>query len=526
MSLKQPLLESIPHEGGGDQLELLGVHRINMLFPLAANVSLLLYILLLCLIYSITNPDQWAYLPDTERHAAFAAFLILLVSNILGSSRFVFQRKFKRHMSGIVYASMLTQGIAMTTNLMLAFLPTLALVDPVTHSRVFLIRWCEWIPLAGLMTFLSEGVGISKATNGVKKASLASIAQSLSCVSGIVFPFCSCLSSWLLWLTFSLSTFLSLFPRVRAKWRLYLEATNRQGSSFVEKEELCRYRYSFLLMLICSLVWAVLVLLYFLNILAHHYLRDNRYMKIESLAMVLDTAFDVLAKAIYLKLVNDVHFAVFDSEGRAQRQLHELRNLISVLWDASSDAIVISARQGDKVTSLLSPSFLKLIDVTLPANIADRKGVALMIETERFANTQNPQEGFDVISGAYVDCFEVPLGGLFEESILAEISTSTARELESSGQLIAAAWEHAQKSQMETILVFELPQRQCEVKVSPHRRDTFVAIVRDVTERYMRIEAERKAHQEAAARQRDAQSVRHLCATRQSHSALRLTVTF
>jgi hypothetical protein len=44
--------------------------------------------------------------------------------------------------------------------------------------------------------------------------------------------------------------------------------------------------------------------------------------------------------------------------------------------------------------------------------------------------------------------------------------------------------------------------------VSPHSESTLVAVVRDVTERHRRMEAERQAHLETVARQKDAQSVR------------------
>lgn len=73
--------------------------------------------------------------------------------------------------------------------------------------------------------------------------------------------------------------------------------------------------------------------------------------------------------------------------------------------------------------------------------------------------------------------------------------------------LIYAAWMHAELSSSEAVLMFQLGDRRCEVKVSPHTDEMLVAVIRDVTERYKRLEAERKAHVEMVARQKDAQSV-------------------
>ena len=530
-------------------LELLAVHRINRMFPVAANLSLAVYLLLLGSVYYFTPREQWQYLPEPERQAAWMAFMILVVSNALIVSRFAFHRKWKRHMGGIVYASMLCQGVAIVTNWLLACAPTVVLIDPITHSRVFLIRWCEWIPLAGLMTFFSEGVDITKETGGVKRAVFTSLSQSLSCLCGLLFPLCPNGGVWLCCLSVSIANFSVIFPRVAVKREVYREQRARFGhSSLVEREELDRLRFAYELMQVCAGVWAGLVIMYFGNFAAHRLLPEGHFLRYPSLAMVVDTTFDVAAKAIYLKLIVDIHFAVFDAEGRAQRQLGELRNLISVLWDASSDAIVISARHGHKVTSLLSPSFLKLVDVLPPPELQHRKSIALLIETEKHGgksgaaaaaaatdptpqstpppqlqrqqshpqHLQSPDMKDDddglvvVLSCSYVDCAEIPYGGLLRESILLEVSSPQAREWQASG-LIAAAWQHAEQSDSEVILMYQFQEeRKCEVKVSPHTDNTLVAIVRDVTERYKRMEAERKAHSETVARQKDAQSVRRV----------------
>jgi hypothetical protein len=420
-------------------------------------------------------------------------------------------------MGGIVYASVVTQSVAICTNLLLAFAPTIVAVDNVTQSRVFLLRWCEWIPLGGLMTFLSEGVGMPK-RKGLQRAVLISLSQSLSCLGGMIFPFCPGLWSWSFWMSVSLVTYLAMFERVHAKRSLYLAERSKTGSSFIDKEQLDRMEFAYQLIAVCTVVWTILVVIYFINVALHWYLPSSHpwLQQDWSLAMLGDTCFDVLAKGIYMKLIVDVHFCVFDAEGRAQRQLGELRNLMGVLWDSSSDAIVISARSGDRVTSLMSPSFLPLVNLSLPDTIRNRRGVALLLETERRGGEadsgENPQGAtnhFEIVSGSYIDCTDMPYGGLRGESVLAEVNLADANAVQAS-DLIYAAWNHTGRSSSESILMFQFADRRCEVKVSPHTDSTLVAVVRDVTERFKRLEAERKAHFETMARQKDAQSVRRM----------------
>jgi hypothetical protein len=511
--------------GDDENSTLLGLNQVNQMFSKAANLALATYVCLVALVFGLTPAEKVEYLPPQERHAAAVALVVLVVAFILAMTRFAFTStndSWRQHMGGIVYASMVTQTVAIMTNAMLAFAPTVVLIDPVTHSRVFMLRWCEWIPLSGLMTFLSEGVAMPK-RSGLRSAILIALSQSISCVCGIVFPLCRGPVSWGLWMTLSMVTYLAMFERVYTKRRMYLAERNKTGSTFIDKEQLDRMQFAYQLIAVCSTVWTILVVIYFVNMLLHWYLpRDHPLMQQDwSLAMLCDTCFDVIAKAIYMKLIVDVHFCVFDAEGRAQRQLWELRNLMSVLWDSSSDAIVISARSGDKVTSLLSPSLLNLVDLPIPDRIAQRKGVALLIETERnpgIRSGENPQgeRAYEITSCSYIDCSGVPYGSLRGESLLEEPSF-TRNDGDGKGpsgiaaqasELVCAVWNHASRSMVESILMYQLSDRRCEIKVSPHTDDMLVAVIRDVTERFKRLEAERKAHFEAVARQKDAQSVR------------------
>jgi hypothetical protein len=147
---------------------LYGVNQVSKMFARAANLALATYLALLALVYKVLTPqDELKHLEPQERQAASVAALVLAVAFLLVNSRFVFfagrrNHAWRQRMGGIVYAALVTQLCSIATNVLLAYTRNAAMVDPVTRSRVFLLRWCEWIPLRcalgpGLLSLLSHG---------------------------------------------------------------------------------------------------------------------------------------------------------------------------------------------------------------------------------------------------------------------------------------------------------------------------------------------------------------------------------
>jgi hypothetical protein len=143
---------------------LYGVNQVSKMFSLAANLALATYLTLVALVYKVLTPqDELKYLEPQERQAATIAALVLAVAFILVNSRFVFftgrrSKPWRQRMGGIVYSALVVQSCAIMTNVLLAYTPNAAMIDPVTKSRVFLLRWCEWVPLSGCHTFSRVGV--------------------------------------------------------------------------------------------------------------------------------------------------------------------------------------------------------------------------------------------------------------------------------------------------------------------------------------------------------------------------------
>ena len=382
------------------QLPLRDASDVDNLIAHVTTYSLLIWLGMLAAVYGMT--DEWHYLERDEQQAATLAATCLGISTLMLLVPHVAQR---RSFSSIVVAAIVIQIIAFFTNVLLAWMPVPVATDPFTQVPVYLLRWVEWTPLAGFMTFLTEAVALRQHSDGLKWPLLLSCAQTLSVVCGLLLPFCPNTAAWCLCMILSFLTFSTMFPRCFCKYRM-LKRTER-GSTFSSMEYFDRLQFAFRLLLACTVVWSVLVLLYFFNMIVYQFVDETHWYRQKPVIMIADTVFDVLAKGLYMKLIVDVHAAVFDRHQRAHRQLNELRCLMGVLWESSSDAICMSVphhSDGNKITSMLSPSFLELVGATLPLNLASKQSVAMMLETQH--SGRRLKGGYqlpEILSAYYVD---------------------------------------------------------------------------------------------------------------------------
>ena len=167
---------------------------------------------------------------------------------------------------------------------------------------------------------------------------------------------------------------------------------------------------------------------------------------------------------------------------------------------------------------MISPSFCTLLGAKLPQAVLDhRKSAALIIETDSLRlDDGNPQTGeARVVLANYVDSAELPYGGALRNAILAVIEPSSLL-VEAARTILSHTWKvptepayHRPegKSHLVSLLMDKVDgsgELNCEIKVSRQSDASLVAVVRDVTERYIRFEAERRVHAEVLARQREA----------------------
>jgi hypothetical protein len=175
------------------------------------------------------------------------------------------------------------------------------------------MRWCEWVPLSGFMTFLSEGIVIhrdKKSNCSLNYAVAASLCQTLSCITGgILVAYCPGPVSWTFNMTISVLMWTVMFPRVYIKRNNFKRFKEQYGQSFVHRESCDRHMFSYGLISTCTVVWTFLCVIYLVNALFHAYYPDHKW-NVHSPAMIADTTFDVTAKAFYMRCILEVHFAV------------------------------------------------------------------------------------------------------------------------------------------------------------------------------------------------------------------------
>ena len=143
---------------------------------------------------------------------------------------------------------------------------------------------------------------------------------------------------------------------------------------------ICRYMWemlSFRLLLSCSVLWTILVMAYFCYTLGPILFPSVKFFQLPYLSMVVESIIDVLYKALYMIVVADVNEMIFDPKARTGRRLEELRQMIGVVWENSSDVICISVKgaTGD-VTTLLSPTYLKLYSGSAVTHEKDEKNAS------------------------------------------------------------------------------------------------------------------------------------------------------
>ena len=272
----------------------------------------------------------------------------------------------------------------------------------------------------------------------------------------------------------------------------------------------------------------VLVGLYFTNMIIHLALPSDHWLRFSSLEMSCDTLADVLTKVMYTRILVDSYQSVFATDLRTMRQLSELKQLMSLLWASSSDVIVISTKvSAHKNVTMLSPSYLALVGSEPPkmALNADgyQKAPALALETDRGKLKSAYYVDTSILSGGAPNLDNQLLHIDLEDNVIQQALRITnaawatrnsqrlneplrtisinckedsSRDSKDSNQKGAATKSSGEDNGDGSKII-------CEMKVSGFNKQTAVAVVRDVTERYRRFEAESRAHTETIARQRD-----------------------
>ena len=551
-TLRKSYRTSSPQQGIVDPLSVISldddVANVDALLFRASTYSVITWIGLIFFAYWITPPEQIEWLEGTERNAALVELSILSTAvamkhgplfwemNLFGTAPSL-ESRHRRSMigslriSGILAGGLVVQVIAVATMIIMVSFPVPVLIDPILKSRVHLIRWCEWTPLAGLMTLMTECIDApeydgEKLTQPWKKKILISALESISTFCGFIFPFCDNLIVWSVTMIISCVFYSTIIFRYFEKRRLF--RTVKRGRSVDEIELYDRARMSLSLHGMCCVAWTGITFMYFITSAGHFFVPKSWTLFHDTAVTMIGECFmDLVAKILYMALILEAHVAAFDEAKRANRRLAELRNTMSVVWENSSDTIAISVRKASgNVSTMISPSFFQ------PALIA-RQEVnidnisAVLLEIGNINTTNNRRDSI-------TDCSKVDprdLNGIgiriIQKADFADIDLHSARRTNkfeplsrndpmtpraiSFVDMLSRAWRTNMDElvfEHDAILQAGSSRTKFEVKLTRLEENAVVIVIRDVSERYRRFEAEKRFVFETTARQKDAEANR------------------
>jgi len=570
--------------------------------------ALVVWALLTALSYAL-HWESLERLTGAERKAPTLACLFLGMTCVTTVIPIVLKGK-KRSHSGVLFAALVVQFIAFLTDFMLAFIPVPICIHPFSGTRIYLLRWCEWSPLAFVMTFLTEccraspseielqdqrnscGERISHLLSSIREHNaITSINHTANASGDNTSPrgdsdrdlqmehsleesrrnrkrevelhvMEDLRPSYVLAYSQGLSTFCGwLFPHLHNVWvhaavmviscllfSKILIRTYERGqalkkmkvSESVGEIELYNWaRLSHQLQRTCAILWTVLVICYFFYTFGPMFFTSAVF-QTSSLPMMVECVIDVVYKAIYMLIIVDVHDMIFDPKMRAVRRLEELQQMMGVVWENSSDVICISVKgfNGD-VSTILSPTYQNIYSKSAANHEVDQIGqqvIAFDLDTTQFDNlstisdaelqktkivptnvydldfgkehafssaSANVSEKDDLGSMAQLVSIFIYLVVVLSSEILTDFFTFFTKVIRS--------WKA--KNEGETLVLMhdlkrmdgEKPQPiQCEANISVMEENVLVIVVRDISERFRRFEAEKRVISETTARRKDA----------------------
>lgn len=307
----------------------------------------------------------------------------------------------------------------------------------------------------------------------------------------------------------SLSLYLVMFPRLNAKRRYFKSFSKNEITS--NSDLYRRAHMSYRLMALCTSVWSVLVAFYFFAWFVTQTVEERSMWASKSSMFFLDTFFEAISKVLYLGVVLDTHNCVFDEGQRSARRLEELRKMMSVLWDCSSDLVAISVKGWNgNITTMLNPAFLKLEGVR---NSRIRAVILEQGEQEFVNPAAKAHSGPVSVEGRQRRqyWFQFEDG---EKIYISEIDVHEGLELSlnSVAELMVKSWtNHSDQLISHNLISRGNLVIPCEAKVSKLESNALVVVVRDTSERKLLFEAEKKAIFEVTGKERMSKSRTSLC---------------
>lgn len=425
--------------------------------------------------------DCLVELPPSARTAEKIVSFLIFFSLITRISPLVLgSRKGWQRFSGVFFAASVVQIIAGTANGMMGILScSPVVIDPFTGLKINLLRWCEYVPLAFAMGFLTDAIDATDLQIPIRFA----LSESISCSFAFLFIIPN-IYVWLGAMVMSLIHFFPLYMRLYAKRKRFLSM--QLGDTVDEVEKYERVRIAYRLVVTCAFTWSMLVGNYFIGAIGSRYFNLGT-----DFSIIVEAATDLLAKHFYLSIVVEAHDLVFDDKSRAERRLEELRRMMSVVWASSSDVLLISvAGSSGRIKTQLSPSVAKLC------------GSSARFPTDAFILDIDASELHSIRNAKEPKNTNIqPYSTIDPTNMLIHLGVKS---------LIAKVWATDKQEKLIQLILYRSDGNamHCEAKVTRLNERSLIVVVRDITERQRRFEAEKKVVSQVTARKKDAEANR------------------
>jgi hypothetical protein len=243
------------------------VENVDLFLYRTCRYVIVSWFLLIAASYWAAPKDTLVRLKGTEKNAALIELCVLTTAVIMrhGPSLWDMKREMggtPRRISGVLAGGLTVQFIAISTVAWMVYFPVPVMIDPVFKSRVHLLRWCEWTPLAGFMTLLMQCIDAptigeeGEWSSDCKKKMLTASLESFSTFCGILFPFCPNLTCWILCMVVSFATYFHIFYSYAQKAREFQGGVKGRNEDHIELHE--RARLSLALHWMCCFTWTLI----------------------------------------------------------------------------------------------------------------------------------------------------------------------------------------------------------------------------------------------------------------------------
>ena len=359
------------------------IESVDRVYRKVALRGAALWFLLVCLSFFIGHrTNSLERLTGIEQKAPMIAAM-LIGTSVFGTALPLFVRGKMKNVSGAILCAIVVHCVAFITDVLMSNFPTPVFLDPVSGTRVFLLRWCEWTPLAFIMTFLTEAcrndnngtkvaeqmrssrltsmlgavhgtdeniesMAIGKDSSTVDSADLnigqvenkaklntvdetlmpayfLASCQGLSTFCGWLFPFCPGPISWTVCMVVSCLLYFVMFHRLYYRKKAF--ESMDEGATIAEQELYHWARLSLGLLKTCTFMWTVLVVAYFIYTCGPMIMPESSLVNSTGFGMICESIIDVLFKSVYMLIIVDVHDTIFDKGARSERRLEELRQV-------------------------------------------------------------------------------------------------------------------------------------------------------------------------------------------------------